>query len=87
MISQFVKKELLTSWVSSLLCLFFWIWEQPGQGRYVMRNLFIIGSLQFCNDSTIASLEANQNRPYISQMLRYILQIGKIFLLSMWNIP
>lgn len=54
---------------------------------YVMRNLFIIGSLQFCNDSTIASLEANQNRPYISQMLRYILQIGKIFLLSMWNIP
>ena len=30
---------------------------------YVMWNLFIVGSLQFCNDSAIASLEANQNRP------------------------
>ena len=28
-----------------------------------MWNLFIVGSLQFPNDSTIASLEANQNRP------------------------
>ena len=28
-----------------------------------MWNLFIVGSLQFCNDSTIASLEANQNLP------------------------
>ena len=27
-----------------------------------MWNLFIVGSLQFPNDSTIASLEANQNR-------------------------
>ena len=26
---------------------------------YVMWNLFTLGSLQFCNDSTIASLEAN----------------------------
>ena len=29
---------------------------------YVTWNLFTVGSLQFCNDSTIASLEANQNR-------------------------
>ena len=29
---------------------------------YVMWNLFTVGTLQFCNDSTIASLEANQNR-------------------------
>ena len=29
---------------------------------YVMWNVFTVGSLQFCNDSTIASLEANQNR-------------------------
>ena len=28
-------------------------------------ELFTVGSLQFCNDSTIASLEANQNRPKI----------------------
>ena len=28
-------------------------------------NLFTAGSLQFPNDSTIASLEANQNRPKI----------------------
>ena len=27
--------------------------------RYVMWNLFTVGSLQFPNDSTIASLEAN----------------------------
>ena len=27
-----------------------------------MWNLFAVGSLQFPNDSTIASLEANQNR-------------------------
>ena len=29
----------------------------------VMWDLFTVGSLQFFNDSTIASLEANQNRP------------------------
>ena len=36
---------------------------------YVMWNLcyveFTVGSIQFSNDSTIASLEANQNRPKI----------------------
>ena len=32
---------------------------------YVMWNLFTVGSLQFCNDSAIASLEANQTRPKI----------------------
>ena len=32
---------------------------------YVMWNLFTVSSLQFCSDSTIASLEANQNRPKI----------------------
>ena len=31
----------------------------------VMWDLFTVGSLQFLNDSTIASLEANQNRPNI----------------------
>ena len=30
---------------------------------YVMWNLFNVGSLQICSDSTTASLEANQNRP------------------------
>ena len=30
-----------------------------------MWNLFIVGSLQFCNDSTLASLEANQNQPVV----------------------
>ena len=30
-----------------------------------MQNLFTVGSLQFCNDNSIASLEANQNRPKI----------------------
>ena len=29
----------------------------------VMWNLFTVGSLQFPNDSAIASLEVNQNRP------------------------
>ena len=41
---------------------------------YVMWNLFTVGSLQFSNDSTIASLETNQNRPVrincISKRLR-----------------
>ena len=32
---------------------------------YVMWNLFTVGTLQFCSGSTIASLEANQNRPKI----------------------
>ena len=32
---------------------------------YVMWNSFTIGSLQFSNDSTIASPEANQNRPKV----------------------
>ena len=30
---------------------------------YLIWNLFTVGSLQFRNDSAIASLEANQNRP------------------------
>ena len=30
---------------------------------YVMWNLFTVGNLQFYNYNTIASLEANQNRP------------------------
>ena len=29
----------------------------------VIWNLFTVGSLQFCIDSTIASLEANENQP------------------------
>ena len=32
---------------------------------YGMWNLFTVGSLQFRDDSAIASLEANQNRPII----------------------
>ena len=32
---------------------------------YVMWNLFTIGNLQFCSDSTVASLKANQNRPKV----------------------
>ena len=34
---------------------------------HVMWNLFTVGSLQFPNDSTIASLEANQNRLYVQE--------------------
>ena len=34
-----------------------------------MWNLFTVGSMQFCNDSTIASLEANQNRPKLTKTL------------------
>ena len=32
---------------------------------YIMWNSFIVDNLQFCNDSAIASLEANQKRPKI----------------------
>ena len=38
---------------------------------YVMWNLFTVGSLQFCNESTIASLDANQNRPTLSNVSDY----------------
>ena len=42
----------------------FFVWSKSNLLlRYVMWNLFTVGSLQLCNDSTIASLEANQNRP------------------------
>ena len=34
---------------------------------YTAWNLFTVGSLQFPNDSTIASLEANQDRPQIKK--------------------
>ena len=40
--------------------------EQKGENLcYVMlcEIYFYVGSLQICNDSTTASLEANQNRP------------------------
>ena len=33
----------------------------------VMWNLLTVDSLQFPNDSTIASLEANQNRLYVQE--------------------
>ena len=36
---------------------------------YVMWNLFTVGSLQFPNDNTIASLKANQISPSLSQTL------------------
>ena len=36
---------------------------------YVMWNLFTVGCLQFCNDRTIASLEANQNRPKFVELI------------------
>ena len=38
---------------------------------YAMWNLFTVVSLQFCNDSAIASLEANQNRPKLRWLRRY----------------
>ena len=42
----------------------FFVWSKSNLLlRYVMWNLFTVGSLQLCNDSTITSLEANQNRP------------------------
>ena len=40
-----------------------------------MWNLFTVGSLQFCNDSAIASQETNQNRPKIKNVCRQIRQI------------
>ena len=39
---------------------------------YVMWNLFTVGSLQFSNGSTIASLEANQNRPKMEKYMFHI---------------
>ena len=39
-----------------------------------MWNLFTAGSLQCCNDSIIASLEASQNRPKIKKLCKYINQ-------------
>ena len=43
---------------------------------YVMWNLFTVGSLQFCDDSTIASLEANQNQPktkyYVHKYIKFL---------------
>ena len=35
-----------------------------------MWNLFTVGSLQFPNDSTTASVEANQNRPKVVCLFR-----------------
>ena len=35
---------------------------------YVMWNLFTVGSMEFSNDSTIASLEANQNFDQYSRL-------------------
>ena len=37
---------------------------------YVMWNLFTVGSLQFPNDNTVASLEANQNQPKIKKICK-----------------
>ena len=41
----------------------------------MLRGLFTVGSLQFFNDSTIASLEANQNRPkikyYVNKSIKF----------------
>ena len=39
--------------------------KNTNRRRYVMWNLFTVGSIQFSNNSTIASLEANQNQPKI----------------------
>ena len=55
-----------------------------------MWNLFTVGSLQFPNGSTIASLEANQNRPegviMIMNCFREIIDQRKAFsLISSWN--
>ena len=47
---------------TTLLILYAW-YTPESRLSYVMWNLFTVGSLQFCMDSTIASLEANQNRP------------------------
>ena len=44
----FLRKDVCALW--AMLCRVMW-------------NLFTVGSIQFSNDSTIASLEANQNRP------------------------
>ena len=42
---------------------------------YVVWNLFNVGSLQFPNDSTLTSLEANQNRPKIKDYVNKSNQI------------
>ena len=46
-----------------------------------MWNLFTVGSLQFCNDSTIASLEANQDRPK-KRKTSYYRQLPILYLAS-----
>ena len=51
-----ILRELFTTLKATMLVLYY---------VYVMWNLFTVGSLQVCNDSTIASLEANKNRPKI----------------------
>ena len=50
----FSKNEQFTNFLVKLLL---------ASSCYVTWNLFTIGSLQFCNDRTMASLEGNQNRP------------------------
>ena len=52
---------------------------------YVMLNLFTVGSLQFCSDNTITSLEANLNRPKIQyyDYNIFILQYIAMFLFFM----
>ena len=52
---------------------------------YVMLNLFTVGSLQFCSDNTITSLEANLNRPKIQyyDYNIFILQYITMFLFFM----
>ena len=41
-------------------CLRHWVPNPEVLSCYAMWNLFTVGSLQFCKDYTIASLEANQ---------------------------
>ena len=48
---------------------------------YVMWNLFTVGILQFCSDSTIASLEANRNRSSNSFITTWKVSVFGVILL------
>ena len=48
------------NWEKVILIILEILWNYYGLCCYVMWDLFTVGSLQFPNDSAIASLDANQ---------------------------
>ena len=59
LVPELVKLSILNIFgIPEFVCVILSDFEKP---CYVMWNLFTVGGLQFCSDSTLASLEANQN--------------------------